>query len=206
VTLRSDPIAVRIEGGSATATPSAAVAAVPPATRSASPATAPKSQDILYQIAEWPGASQSFEPVYENRNFWLAHVVPLLALIALMGWKWRSARRGDRAAQRLARLNSEASELQRSLRQRSASPQEYFAQAARAVQIKTALAKNVEPDSVDAETAAKAFQLNESMRERMRDLFKRSDEVRYSGGQNGNGAVSDEQRREIIELIETLHI
>jgi hypothetical protein len=74
------------------------------------------------------------------------------------------------------------------------------------VQIKTALAKNVDPDSVDAETAAKAFQLNESLRERMRELFQRSDEVRYSGGQNGNGAVSDEQRREIMELIETLRI
>jgi hypothetical protein len=207
VTLRSDPIAVRVEGGSATATaPNAGVAAVLSATPSASPTPAVKSQDILYQIAEWPGGSQSFAPVYENRNFWLVQLVPLLGLVGFAGWKWRRARRGDRAAQRLARLTHEASELQRSLRQRSASPQEYFAQAARAVQVKTALAKNVDPDSVDAETAAKAFQLNESLRERMRELFQRSDEVRYSGGQNGNGAVSDEQRREIMELIETLRI
>ena len=63
------------------------------------------------------------------------------------------------------------------------------------MQVKTALAKNVDPDSVDAEAAAKAFQLDESMRARMRELFRRSDEVRYSGGQNGDGAVSDEQRR-----------
>ena len=98
------------------------------------------------------------------------------------------------------------SELQRNLRQHSASPQDYFAQAARAVQVKTALAKNVDPNSVDAEAAAKAFQLDESMRARMRELFRRSDEVRYSGGQNGDGAVSEEQRDEVMELIETLRV
>ena len=202
VTLKSDPIAVRIEGTAAPAAPSPAVAAVP----STAPTAAPKPQDILYQISEWPSASQSFTPVYENRNFWLAQIVPLVALIGLVGWKWRNARRGDRAAQRLARLSHEVSELQRNLRQHSASPQDYFAQAARAVQVKTALVKNVDPDSVDAETAAKAFQLDEAMRVRMRELFRRSDEVRYSGGQNGNGAVSDEQRHEIMELIETLRV
>ncbi len=206
VTLKSDPIAVRIEGGSAPAAPSPAVAAVPSTTPAASPTAAPKPQDILYQIAEWPGVSQSFTPVYENRNFWLAQTVPLAALIGLVGWKWRNARRGDRAAQRLARLSHEVSELQRNLRQHSASPEDYFAQAARAVQVKTALAKNVDPDSVDAEAAAKAFQLDESMRARMRELFRRSDEVRYSGGQNGDGAVSDEQRHEVMELIETLRV
>ncbi|MEP6686343.1 MAG: BatD family protein [Verrucomicrobiota bacterium] len=204
VTLKSDPIAVRIEGGSAAPSPNAAVAAVSSAAPSSSPTPLPKSQDILYQIAEWPRASQSFAPVYENRNFWLIQVVPFLVLVGLMGWKWRSTRRSDRAAQRLARLSHEASELQHSLRQQSTSSPDYFAQAARAVQIKTALAKNVDPDSVDAETAAKAFRLNEPMRERMRDLFQRSDEVRYSGGQDGDGAVSAEQRHEIMELIERL--
>jgi hypothetical protein len=202
VTLKSDPIAVRIEGGSAPATPSAAVAAAP----AASPTPAPKAQDILYQMAEWPGTTQSFAPVYENRNFWLIQLAPLLALAGFMGWKWRNARRGDRAAQRLARLSHEASELQRSLRQPSATSQDYFAQAARAVQIQTALAKNVDPDSVDAETAAKTFQLDEPMRGRMRELFQRSDEIRYSGGANGDGTVSDEQRREIMELIEMLRV
>ncbi len=204
VTLKSDAISVRIEGGPAVAAATAATPAIPSAKPSAPPAPAPKSQDILYQIGEWPGEVQSFAPVYENRNFWLAQLVPLLALLGFAGWKWRGARRGDRVAQRLARLNQEASELERGLRRGSASPQEYFAQAARTVQVKTALAKNVEPGSVDAESAAKAFQLDESMRARMRELFQRSDEARYSGSQNGDIAVSDEQRHEVMELIEAL--
>ncbi len=203
VTLKSDPIAVHIEGGSAAATASTAAPAAKPYP---SVAPAPKSQDILYQIKEWPGVSQSFAPIYLDRNFWLAQLVPFLALLGFLGWKWRDVRRGNRAAQRLARLNQEASELQRNLRRGSAPPQEYFAQAARAVQIKTALAKNVEPGSVDAESAAKAFQLDESMRARLSELFRRSDEVRYSGKQNGNVPLSDEQRREVMELIETLHV
>ena len=205
VTLKSDPIAVRIEGGSAPAAPSAAVAAVPPRRR---PLRRRRQSRRIFFIRSPNG------PACRNRS-------RRFTKIGIFGWAnscrfspWSAWWDGNGATpgaaiarpQRLARLSHEASELQRSLRQRSASLQEYFAQAARAVQIKTALAKNVDPDSVDAETAAKAFQLDESMRERMRELFQRSDEVRYSGGQNGNGAVSDEQRHEIMELIETLRV
>ena len=92
----------------------------------------------------------------------------------------------------------------RRLRREDASPQEYYSQASRAVQVKTALARNVDPNTVDVETAAAAFQLDDHSREQLRRLFERSDEVRYSGAGNGVATVSPEHRREVFDLIEHL--
>jgi hypothetical protein len=72
------------------------------------------------------------------------------------------------------------------------------------VQLKTALARKVEPNSVDAEAAVEAFDLPDEQRERVRELFRRSDELRYSGRPNGNGTVPEETRREVLELIDRL--
>jgi len=124
-------------------------------------------------------------------------------LIGFVLWKLRQARRGDREAQRLARLQHEAADVQRRLRANGGTPQQYVADASRAVQLKTALAKNVDPNAVDAETAAAAFRLDEAERARLRQLFAESDELRYSGG-NGHGDLSPEKRHEILELVENL--
>jgi BatD DUF11 like domain len=204
VTLRSDPIPVRVEGGTApVATPAstAATASVPAASHSA----APKQQDILHQLTDLPAEPQSFTPLFARRSFWLAQLIPLLALLGYVGWKMREARLDDREARRREALQHEVTELQRSLRREDTSPQEYFSSVSRAVQLKTALAKNVDPNSVDAELAASAFHADEETRLRLRDLFKKSDEARYSGaGQNGIGRVSPEIRNEVLDLIESL--
>jgi hypothetical protein len=39
----------------------------------------------------------------------------------------------------------------------------------------------VEPNTVDAETAIAAFDLPDEKRDRVRELFRQSDELRYSG-------------------------
>jgi hypothetical protein len=208
VTLRSDPIPVRVEGGSAPAPapvaagPAAAATAPAPA---ASPTAAPKQQDILHQLTDLPAAPQSFTPLFARRSFWLVQLFPLLVLVAYAGWKIRRAHLDNREAQRREALQHEATELQRSLRRNDASPQEYFSHASRAVQLKTALAKNLDPNTVDAEIAASAFRADEETRQRLRQLFEKSDEVRYSGsGQNGIRLVPPETRNDVLDLIERL--
>ena len=86
-------------------------------------------------------------------------------------------------------------ELQRSLRRDDASPQEYFSRASRAVQLKTALAKNLDPNTVDAEIAASAFRADEDTRRRLRHLFEKSDEARYSGS-GRTGLAQSHRKRE----------
>ena len=202
VTLRSDPIAVRVEGN---ALPPAAVAAAsaqpsPAAPGPATPATT-KPQDILYQLTDF-GRTRPFTPLYARPVFWTAQLVPFFALLGLAGWKVRQAKIGDREAQRVAALHQEAADLMRRLRRNDASPQEYFSQASRAVQVKTALVRNVDPNVVDVEAAVSAFGLGETERAQLRRLFARSDEVRYSGAKNGG--MSPQDRHEVLALIENL--
>jgi hypothetical protein len=158
-------------------------------------------------LTERPTGAQSFTPLYARPNFWLAQIIPFLALLGLIGWKVRQSRLDNREAQRIAALHHEATELVRKLRRDDSSPQIYFSQATRAVQVKTALASRhggIEPNMVDAETAATTFQLDENSRDQLRRLFERSDELRYSGAHNGAETISPESRREVLGLVESL--
>lgn len=203
VTLRGDPIPIRVEGTAAPAsTPRVAASEAPAA---ASPPAAATQQDILHQLTSFPAAPQSFTPLFARRSFWLAQLFPLLALLGYVGWKMRQAHLDNREARRREALQHEASGLQRSLGREDASPEEYFSRASRAVQLKAALAGNLDPNTVDADVAASVFRADENTRLRLRHLFEKSDEVRYSGtGQNGIRLVPQETRTEVLDLIERL--
>src|SRR5436190_7401558 len=139
MTLRSEPVAITVQGG----LPASNVAAQPPA--SAAPArppvaTASKPQDILYQLTEPSRTVESFEPIYTRRIFWAAQSVPLAALFIFAGWKIRRARLDNRQARRVAALQHEAAELMHKLRRDDTSPREYYAEASRVVRLKAALA------------------------------------------------------------------
>jgi len=211
VTLHSEPMAIAVQGGAV----APVVAAQPPAS---SPATAArgrppvpnsaKPQDILYQLTEPSRTVESFEPLYTRRGFWAAQSLPLAAVLVFAGWKIRRARLDDREARRISALQHEAAELMHKLRRRDdASPQEYYAEASRVVRLKAALAsrnRDVEPNTVDAETAAETFKLDTDSRDRLRRLFEQNDEWQYSGTHNGPGRISPENQRDVLELIENL--
>jgi hypothetical protein len=208
VSLRSEDTALQVQGGAAPSPTPASAAAAPPAASPAAtptPTAAPQEQDILYQLNERPKARQTFAPLYARPAFWLAQLLPLAGLIGFVIWRLRQARRDDREAQRIAQLQHQAAELERRLRNpNGATPQEYLADASRTVQLKTALAKNIDPNLVDAEAAATAFRLDEQSAARLRQLFDQNDELRYSGGRNGGQTISPESRREILEIVESL--
>jgi hypothetical protein len=210
VTLHSEPMAIAVQGGAAAPN----VAAQPPAS---SPGTAArarppvpnstKPQDILYQLTEPSRTVQSFEPIYTRRGFWAAQSLPLAALFVFAGLKIRRARLDDREARRVADLQHEAAELMHKLRRDDASPREYYAEASRVVRLKAALAagnRGIDPNAVDAETAADTFKLDIDSRDRLRRLFEQNDEWQYSGTHNGPRRVSPENRRDVLELIENL--
>jgi len=211
VTLHSEAIPLNVEGGAAvtqnagapqTGVPSPALA------HAASPVpTATKPQDILYQLTERPQAAESFVPIYTRNVFWAAQLIPLLALIGFAGWKVRRARIDNREAQRVAALQHEATNLMHKLHRNDVSPREYYAEASRVVRVKAALAsgnRRIDPNMVDAETAAETFKLTSDSRDRLRRLFEQSDEWQYSGARNGPGRISPENQREVLALIENL--
>ena len=210
VTLHSEPMAITVQGGVATS----AVAAQSPSSSAATVArgrptvsNSNKPNDILYQLTEPSRTVASFEPLYTRRGFWLAQSLPLVALFLFAGWKIRRARLNDREARRIGALQHEAAELMHKLRRDEVSPQEYYAEASRFVRLKAAIAspnRAVDPNTVDAETAAETFKLDTDSRDRLRRLFEQNDEWQYSGTHNGPGNISPENRRDVLELIEHL--
>jgi hypothetical protein len=205
VTLRTEPIPVKVEGGAAPSATTAPGTTQVPATAPASPAPRPASQqEILHQLTEPSSEAQSFTPLFARPSFWLAQLVPLVALLGFIAWKIRVAHLNNRELQRREALQHEAAALQRNLRRADVSPAEYFSQASRAVQLKTALVRNVDPAAVDADIAASTFGMDEATRTRLRRLFEKSDEARYSGGGNGIRLLPTETRNEVIELIDNL--
>ena len=208
VTLRSDAVPIQVEGGAApaptvAAAPAPAISPTPATTTAATAAPTAKPQDILYQMSDL-GRVRSFTPICQRPVFWMAQLAPLILLLGFVGWQIRKAKIDNRDAQRIAALQQESSELLRTLRRSELSPKEYFSNASRVVRVKTALAKNINPNAVDAETAAKAFDLGESERAQLRTLFERSDELRFSGGGNGAGAISNDEREKVFRLLESL--
>jgi hypothetical protein len=203
VTLRAEPIPVRVEGGTVPR-PTAAPAQKPAANPAPAAPRAATQQEILHQLTELPTDPQSLTPLFARRTFWLAQLIPSLALLGFIAWKIRAAHLNNREALRREHLQHEATALQRSLRREDVSPEEYFSRASRAVQLKTALLQNVDPNSVDADSAAAAFRMDEATRARLRRLFEKSDEVRYSGTGNGIRLLPAETRNEVQELIDNL--
>ena len=201
ITLQSEAMPITVEGN-AQATPAAGAAtgaAVAP-----NLAGPQKPQDILHQINERGKIVHTFAPLYAWRGFWLAQLFPLALALGLLGWKVQSIRASNRAALRAAQLQHEKDELLRKLRRKQLAPRDYFSDASRVVQLKTALKENnIEPATVDAETAARVFGLDPEQSERMRRLFAKNDELRYSGV-GGDGALTSDGRREALELIESL--
>jgi hypothetical protein len=210
MTLRSEPVAITVQG--APIAPN--VAAQPPSPPPAGAAlprpkivTENKPQDILYQLTQPSRTVESFKPIYTRRIFWEAQSIPLAALLIFAGWKIRRARLDNRQARRIAALQHEAAELMHKLRRDDASPQEYYAEASRVVRLKAALASGdhgMDPNVVDAETAANTFKLDSDSRDRLRRLFEQNDEWQYSGTHNGPGRISPENRRDVLDLIENL--
>ena len=210
VTLRSEPVAINVQGGAAAPNVAAAQPASPAPATATPPAptqTTVKPQDILYQLTDRGRTMESFAPIYTRRFFWVAQLIPLLVVLGFAAWKIRQAKIDNRETRRLAALHHEAADLMHKLRRNDASPREYYAEASRVVRVKTALAsgsRGIDPNIVDAETAADTFKLNSDERDRLRRLFEQSDEWQYSGAHNGPGRISPENRHEVLELIENL--
>lgn len=208
VTLRSDRVPITVEGGAAA--PPVAVqpkvpgaAATPAAIVAMTPSPTAKPQDILYQMTDL-GRARSFVPIYARTAFWIAQFAPLLLLFGFTGWKIRQIKIGNREAQRIAALQQESADLLRKLRRGELSPQEYFTNASRVVRVKTALARNVNPNAVDAEIAANAFNLGANERAQLRTIFEKSDELRFGGSGNGADKISSNERDEVLRLVESL--
>jgi len=200
VTAKTDAIPVQVNGGAPA--PAAQPSAAQSKAATTAPASAPSS-DILQQLPD-RGVEHTFSQIYERREFWFAQIIPAVGIVGLLAWGWRRRKAKDAKAREAAALRREMDSVLRVLRRDGTPPQEYIAHAARAVRLKTAIAGGISPASVDAIIAADTFRASDQQRGVIQRIFESSDELRYSG-RAVNGEISPEWRREVLDVIESLH-
>ncbi len=146
VTLKGDKLPVVVEGGRSHRHSGNRERVHVVAAAAASPTAAPRAQDILYQLTDHGRWGQSFTPLFCNPCSGRRRPIPFLGLIGFFGWEMRKRRLENREGQRLAAWEHETAELQRKLRRADDPPDQYFAEAFRVVQLKTALASGGRAD------------------------------------------------------------
>ena len=204
-TLTGKQLPITVEGTQATPTPALAAQNSPGTGAAASPAmqATPAPSDILYIRTDAGRWVKSFEPIYRSREFWVAQLAPMAALLAFVGLRVRRARLSDLRAQQLLAWRREKSEALRMLRRSDVSEADALDAAVRCIQLETAMILGREPATLDAAEACASRQLDAQSAERVRSLFAARAELRYAGAARGAHAqtITSERRDEILETV-----
>ena len=201
VTLKSEATPITILGQP----PQMAAAAQSPAQQAApspTPATKTKADDLFYisDTAHW-GAS--FEPIYTKRSFWLAQIIPALALLAFIGFKIRAARRNNAQANRLAALQKEKTWLWKKMNQPDVGYNDFFEFAMNYLQLETARTTGREPASISANDAITSRPLDAGMAGAVQSIFDCCDEQRYTGNSIRTGTIPESKRAPVLETLKS---
>ncbi|MEI6562611.1 MAG: BatD family protein [Verrucomicrobiota bacterium] len=203
-TLAADRGALVVESAPVSTPAPVVASATPSATPAATPA--PKPNDIQYirvDAGSWGGR---FDPVWRTRDFWLAQLLALTALLALSGWQWRRVRQSDGAARRAASLRQSKAAVFRVLRQEKTPTEAFYSAAIQAIRLETALGNtHCDPATVDAEAACASRPLDCETAEGIRRVFAAHDELRYAGVGASGGAFAEsihpDQRERVLQIL-----
>ena len=211
VQVDTPPIPVRIEGGSlATPTPASALAATQPAANATprpTPMPAPRrAEDILF-IRNDAGsllARDAFRPVYRQSGFWLAQGGGLAALLGLGAVGFARTRTRDEAGRLTARRLRRQSELQRALQRAETGRREFYEAAVRLAQMRAAAASGQPDASPGVQEICRDRRLDPQTAGSVAEMFRRHDELAYSGGPAAREPVPPDERQGVLAVLETL--
>jgi len=200
-TLTSNPDAIAVEGQN----PPPVVAQSAPARQpAATPAPTPlqkrKADDILY-LADTGAWGETFEPVYMQRNFWLAQIVPAAALLAFAGVQIRRVRKNNVEAARVAALEKEKEDYLKTLNRIGVKQSDFFDAAVRYLQAETARTSGRNPASIGADDAIASRPLEPDVIAGVQTIFAACGGQRYAGGSASAGAIPDGKREKVLATI-----
>lgn len=203
VTLTSAPAALTVEGTPTPPTPPptpaepSPTAMRSPSAPAADPA-APSAADILGLRYDLGTHRSTFEPLFGRRAFWLAQLLPVAVLCALVGARFlqrdpRAARAGawqrerDRLWQRLRRVNGDA---------------DFYEMAARLVQVETALRTGIDPAGVDAVMARRASAVDDETAAQIEEIFNARAELLYAGSAPAGRTLPQDDRARVLAALD----
>jgi hypothetical protein len=201
VTLKSEPAPLTVEGNTLPAPKPVATATDEAPPEPKKPVAEPRPDDIL-GLRYDRGEAQSFAPLYERPEFWLAQGAAAVVLLGLVAFKIRRA--PTAAVRERAALRQEKDAVWRRLRDAELGHVDFFDSAARLAQIQTALLTGRAAGSIDAAAVRAAAQLDESAAETIEEVFSARAELHYAGGGSGDGQVSAAERERVIGALKQL--
>lgn len=210
VTLTGQPIPIVVEGGAAPSpvpSPQAGATAAASPQAGASPAPAePSGGDLLYIRHDFGAARVSFAPVWRRPFFWALQLIPLAALLGLVGWQRHRRWLSDAHGRRIAALREARAEAGRALR-RDGPEREFLDTAIRAFRVEGALrlaARGIhrEPETLDGETLCREFAASAALCTEIRDAFAAHDRFHYAGNEAAAGAFPETRRKALIEALD----
>lgn len=200
VTLSSKPVAITVEGQN----PQVVAQTTPAQQTSASPAPSPQSKqktDDIFYISDAARWGESFAPVYARREFWLAQLIPALALMAFVGIQIRNTRRNNTGAIRLANLQREKNELLKIMNHAGTGYTPFFEAALKYIQVETARVTGRDPASISSGDAIASRPLDPAVAMDVGWIFNACAEQRYTGGSSNTGSVPEGKRAKVLETI-----
>jgi hypothetical protein len=199
VTLTDNGVPIKIEGEVPTI-PAPVLAQGTPAA-AAVPAQNPAAPDISYIRADSSGWGATFQPLYQNRIFWMTQGAPFLALLAFVSIEAARKRAADEEARRLAQLRKEKDNALSAMQRRDIPESELFQAAARALRLEAAMQLGRDPETLDGTEVAGARALDDATAERVRQLFDQQAEALYAGSSGGKKPASAETRAAALDTV-----
>lgn len=194
VTLKGASVPLKVEG-------QAAPAPTPVMAQQATPPPSVPAPDILYIRADSTGWGRTFEPLYENRSFWTAQAVPLLALLGFIALRINGIRAADLQARERAQWRREKETALAQVRRRGASEGELCQSATQALRLEAALQTGRPAATLHASDVLAGRQLDPATEAQIRRLFDRQAEMLYAGASGGTRPASPETQAETLDLL-----
>ena len=210
-TLTTPPLAVKVEGSSlATPTPAPqTTTSAPAATPTPVPTPTPpprRAEDILYiRTDDGPALDRAaFLPLHRRPVFWLVQAGGLGVLLAAGLIGLRRARARDGALRSKAARQRQQSELQRALQRPETGRRDFYSAATRLAVLRAAAATGRPEAKLGAEEIARARGLDDRTAGSLEEIFRRHDELAYSGAHVAQEPVPNEERRDVLATLETI--
>ena len=194
--IASQPGSLTVEGGAAPAQPPKLALEPTPEEKPKQPA----EDEIVGLRYDFGAVRSSFAPLYARREFLLAQLVPLGALLVLI---LRRAMRKSGRAREVEALRREKAGLWRRLRAETGHA-EFFDTAAHIVQLDTALATGRSAASIDAATVRESRRLDDALGEEIEAIFSARAALLYAGGGGEDGRISKDERARVMRTLEQL--
>lgn len=202
VTLHGERLPITVEGEAPAPAPVAAASAAPSGSATAAAPEAQKyAGDIHYLLTGPAHWGASFTPVFLRASFWEYQGAPLLALLALIGFRAQARRRQNVLAQQMAGLRREKSELMKKLQHEDIDAGSFYDAASRYIQVEAAHGARRNPSSLGLQDVLAARKVDAATVAEIQSIFGAHDELRYAGGSVAARKLPAARRQSVLETI-----